>query len=186
MFKKSANELKSIRCVAVTGVLVAAYVVLKAYAAVTVTASLRISFAFLALAAIGMLFGPAAAVIAAIPCDIAGALLKGSGILPVFTFIIMFEGFIYGVFLYGLDLKAVKKSYKLIAAQGIVVFVSHLVFNTAALYFHGFIGGDQGTVFTAIAARAAKNLIEFPIDIILLYIVLTPIKAAYKKAVREG
>jgi len=187
MFRKSFRELKNVRCLAVTGVLVAVYIALKAYGTVSVFPSLRISFAFIALAAIGMLYGPVVAVIAAIPCDIIGLALLGGGFIPEFTFIIMFEGFVYGSLLYGFELKReLRRNAKLIAAQAVVVFICHLVFNTAALYHNGFIGGDNDTVLTLITARLIKNVIEFPVDIILLYFTLVPIKIAYGKTMKEG
>jgi len=179
IFRQSAKHLKSVRSLTAAGVLVAAYIVLKAYATVKISASLRISFAFIALAAIGMLFGPVVSVIAAVPCDIIGAVMQGNAIWPELTLIIMFEGLVYGTLLYCFD---AKKPIKLIIAQGVVVLVSHLVLNTAVLYRYGIIGGSRDAIFTLIAARVVKNLIELPIHTVLLYIMLIPIKTAYKKA----
>jgi len=182
MFKKSFGELKNIQSLSTTGVLIAVFVVLKAYATVIVGPTLKISFAFTALAAIGMLFGPVVAVIAAVPCDMIGALLQGGGVLPGFTLVIMFEGLVYGLLLYGYEVKrTVLKNVKLIAAQAIVVFVSQLVLNTAVLAYYGIIGGSGETVFSLIAVRALKNLIEFPVDTVILFAVLIPLKIAHKR-----
>jgi len=182
MFKASARELKNPHCLVTTGLLVAVFVVLKGYFSIRIGETLKISVAFIPLAAIGMLYGPVVGLIAGIPCDLLGALLQGVGILPVFTFIIMFNGLIYGVFLYGFELKkSVFQSVKLILAQAIVVFISHLVLNTAALYHYGFIGGDDSTIKAMVMIRVVKNLIEFPIDLVLLFILLPVIKMIYLK-----
>lgn len=178
LFKASARELKDIRCIAATGVLVAAYIVLEMFT--IQTGIFKINFAFLALAAIGMLYGPVVGVLAAVPCDIIGASLQGNGLVFVFTLIAMFEGLVYGLFLYGYAAKPnLRQSAKLVAAQLIVVLISHLVFNTAALYFLGFAGQTYDSVMLFIAARVTKNLIELPVDIVLLFALMPPVKIAY-------
>jgi len=188
MFKKSALELKNVRCLAITGVLIAAYIVLKAYATVDFGPTLRIHLGYVALATIGMLFGPVVAMLAAIPCDLLSALLRGGGggILWGLTLVYVFQGLVYGVMLYGFDLgKSVWKSVKLILAQVIVIFISQMVMITFVLYSYGFIGGDADTVRTLVAARVVKNVIEFPLSLAILYAVLVPIKMAYKRAVKS-
>ena len=103
MFKRSAGELKSVQCLAVTGVLSALYIVLNAFVSLNIGAPLRITFGFLALAIIGMLYGPVVAVIAAIPCDLLAATFDPNNAMnPVFTPNRMLEGLIYGMLLYGL------------------------------------------------------------------------------------
>jgi ECF transporter S component (folate family) len=184
LFSDSFKELKNIRCLVTTSMLIAVFIALKAYATIPLGASLRISLAFIALAAIGMLYGPVVAMIAAIPCDLIGAMLKGDGILPAFTLVIVFEGLIYGIFLYGFDFKkSIWQNVKLISAQAIVVFISHLILNTIALYHYGIIGGDDSTVIALISARVLKNVIEFPIDVAVLFALLIPIKAAYTRVI---
>lgn len=190
MFKRSARELSNIRCLAVTGVLIAAYIVLKAYTTIEIMPPLlRFNFAYTALAAIGMLYGPVVAVIAAVPCDLLGAVLRGQGgsIMWGFTLVYMFQGLVYGMLLYGFELKkSFWKNAKLIIAQALVIFVSQLVLNTYIMYLYGIIGGDNDTVFALITARAVKNLIEFPVSVALLYIVLVPVKFAYRSVFRGG
>lgn len=185
IFKESAKELKSIRCIAVTGVLIAAYIVMEAFLSVN-TGFIKINFAFLALAAIGMLYGPTVCVLAAIPCDIIGAAAQGQGLLFVFTLIAMFEGLIYGLFLYRYEVKkSLKQNSKIVIAQAIVVFVSHLIFNTTALYLLGFAGQTYESLFLFLISRAVKNLIELPIDIALMFLLLLPIKSAYIKVIKQ-
>jgi ECF transporter S component (folate family) len=186
MFKDSAKELKSTQCIVVTGMLIAVYIVLAGLGNIYIIPGvLRINFGFLALATIGMLYGPTVAVIAAIPCDLFALFVRGTGgFLPVFTLILMFNGFIYGIFLYGFE---AKKSFwanaKLFIAHGIVVVVGRLIFNTAAQYYHGFIGGADETLFTVISLRVVANIIQYPVNIIMLYAILVPVKAAFPKII---
>ncbi len=179
LFRRSLKELSDVRCLAMTGVLIALYIVLEVFVSINM-GFLKINFAFLALAAIGMLYGPIPAMLAAIPCDILGAALQGNGLIFIFTLIAMFEGLVYGVFLYGYEVKkGIKQNTRIIISQTIVVVVSHLIFNTSALYFLGFAGKTYESVFLFILSRFTKNIVELPIDIVLLCVVLIPIKLAY-------
>jgi ECF transporter S component (folate family) len=188
-FKHSAMELKSVRCLAVTGVLLAIFVILRGYTSIQLSPALRVNFAFLALAAIAMLYGPVVAMIAAIPGDILSAILLGgtSGILPGLTLVWIFNGLIYGMLLYNLRLeqagakRAKITSARLIVAHAIVVFIGRLVFNTAILHQYGIIGGSDATVQALITARVVTQMTLFPIDLLVLFMMLAPIKIAYVK-----
>lgn len=101
-FKCSALELKNIRCIVLTGILIALDIVLKMFS-IKITADLKITFAYLALAAIGMLFGPTVGFIAGAVTDIIGFIINSDGgFSPLFTFIEALGAMIYGLFLYGI------------------------------------------------------------------------------------
>jgi ECF transporter S component (folate family) len=182
MFKSSAGELKSIRCLTVTGVLIALFVVLDAYAIIRINQSLKITFSFIPLAVTGMLYGPVVCMLAAIPCDILGVVLGGGGFLPLFTLVCVIQGFVYGVLLYKFE---VKKSFwentRLLIAQTVVIFGVNLVLNTSVLYYYGIIGGGDETLYSLIALRVVKNLTLYPIEAALLYLTLVPVRVAYTK-----
>ena len=100
-------ELKSLRCITVTGILIALDIVLKMFS-ITVTKDLKITFAFIALAAIGMLFGPTVGFLAGVITDVIGYLIRPEGgFSPLFTFVEAFGAMLYGLFLYDLSIKAV-------------------------------------------------------------------------------
>ena len=183
MFKRSFNELKSVQCIAVTGVLVALYIVIKTYTTIDISPPiLRFNFAYIALAMIGMLYGPVVALIAAIPCDLIGAIFRGGGILWGLTPVYMFQGLVYGVFLYGFRAqKSFWKNAKLVIAQAIVIFVSQMTLNTLVLYFYGFIGANETSAIPVITMRVTKNLIEFPVSVILVYAVLVSFGEAHRR-----
>ena len=101
-FKSSALELKNIRCIVLTGILIALDIVLKMFS-IKITADLKITFAYLALATIGMLFGPTVGFIAGAVTDIIGFIINSDGgFSPLFTFIEALGAMIYGLFLYGI------------------------------------------------------------------------------------
>jgi|GEM_PF-645683 len=108
-FGKSALELKTLRCLTVTGVLIALDIVLK-MVSVKISADLKITFAYLALATIGMLFGPTVAFLAGAVTDIIGFMMNpDGGFSPLFTFIEAAGAMIYGIFLYDLKPFSIKK-----------------------------------------------------------------------------
>ena len=76
-FKKSAAELKNIKCIAVTGMLIAIAIVLRSIA-IQITPDLRIVFSFLAIITIAMLFGPVVAAPAALLTDFIGFLFAAN------------------------------------------------------------------------------------------------------------
>lgn len=99
-FKRSALELKSLRCIVVTGILIALDIVLKMFS-IKITADLKITFAFLALASIGMLFGPTVSFISGVITDLIGFMINpDGGFSPLFTLVEAVGAMIYGLFLY--------------------------------------------------------------------------------------
>lgn len=202
-FKKSAEELKSVRCVAVMAVLIALDLVLKSFLNIQVTDSLKISFAFVAVAALGMLYGPTAAGLACAVTDIVGYLLKPVGTFnPLFTLVEMAGGVIYGCFLYGFspikpDLKSPKTFAKsvfdnwssvirIVFAKITVAVVCNLFMTPLFITIQktAEAGGFNAEVFwtgffSRVGTRVVKNAIEIPIHILILILTLFPIYAAY-------
>ena len=93
-FKKSAQMLKDPRTLAVTGVLMALYIVLGLFR-IQLTQQLRLSLSFVAGASIAMLFGPAVAVPAAAACDVLTLLVS-----ILFSFVILFVVLFIGGFFF--------------------------------------------------------------------------------------
>ncbi|MCL1903761.1 MAG: folate family ECF transporter S component [Oscillospiraceae bacterium] len=201
MFGRSANELKNVRCLAVTGVLSSLYIVLNAYVALNIGAPLRITFGFLALAIIGMLYGPVVAVIAAIPCDLLAATLDPHNAMnPIFTPNRALEALIYGLLLYGLLNVSYKDSVKqkaifilkMTAARLIVIIICYFFVNNF-LIFTFLLPAEttqrilsEGTFFAwAWARNGIKNIVQFPVDLSLMYIMLPAAGIAYTRTIRR-
>lgn len=192
-FKRSAAELHDIRCLCVTAILIALDLVLKA----TVTINLpfgKISVAFLALAAIGMLFGPVVAFLAGGITDILGLLIAQNmdAFNPLFTLVEMTGGLIYGMFLY--DLGVIKPSFssvkafiksisnwgtlvRIVLAKFTVIVICNLIMNTSFQVLTGIIAPD--VFWVKLWARVGTNFIKMPFDVLLMLLTLYPIKAAF-------
>jgi ECF transporter S component (folate family) len=179
MFKRSALELKDVRCITTTGILIAISVVLEMF--VFKTPSYKINFAYLPMAVIGMIYGPVVCVLAEIPADILGAVFVPDGAInPIYTGIAMFEGLIYGMFLYNKRIdKSAKSHLSVLGAQGCVCFISHVILNSLAMLMLKYATPSSLTVF--FGTRIVKNLIQYPIDIALLIVVLVPVSAVFYK-----
>lgn len=176
LFARSAKELKSIRCLTVTAMLIALDLVLKMTVTIPLTESLRVSFAFIALASIGMLYGPTVAGIAGFITDILGFIIKPSGAFDIrYTLIEVLGAVIYGLFLYN----ALNDKWmlpRIIVAKSSVVIVCNLFLTTlvsASYYGKGF--------FALFPTRALKNLAQLPVDVLLLAIFLPIVLKAYNQ-----
>jgi len=204
MFRRSAAELKNTQCLAVTGVLSALYIVLNAYVSLNLPSPLgplRITFGYLALAIIGMLYGPVVAVLAAIPCDLLAATLDPHNAMSVvFTPNRMLEGLIYGVMLYGLTQKDYRGSKlniagfiaRLAMARLVAMFVCYIVLNNFLIFSFMLPPGrasqilENGTFWAwAWARNGWKNVVQFPADLMLMYIILPAAGLAYVRSVRR-
>lgn len=204
-FKKSALELKNLRCLCVTAILIALDLVLKTFVNVQLSEELKLNFAFVAVAAIGMLYGPTVAGLACLITDILGYLLKPTGSFsPLFTIIEMTGGIIYGCVLYKfspvrLEFGSGKEFGKSLAdnwqpilrivlAKLAVAVVCNLIMTPFAITIQktleaGVYNADVFWVglWTRINTRLIKNAIEAPVHIAILMFALFPIKTAYNR-----
>ena len=189
-FGKSAFELKSIRCITVTGVLIALDLVLK-LVSIKITDNLKITFAFLALATIGMLFGPTVSFLAGVITDLIGFIISPEGgFSPLFTLIEAVGAMIYGIFLYEISLpmrtsdRAAKRnlffnSLKIVLSKVTVVIVCNLIMTPIAFVMSGYMTWES--MIAAYPVRLLKNVIQCPVDCVLMLVILFPILAAYKR-----
>lgn len=161
-FTDSFQELKNVRNLAAVSMLLAVTVILGFYR-LQITDYLRIGFDSLAKELTGMLFGPVAACVVAGLADLISFILKPVGaFFPGLTLSAMLAGVIYGVVLYRrpLTLKRV------ILANVLVTVFVNLLLNTywmSVLYGNAFLA--------MLPARAVKQALMLPIDVILFYTV---------------
>ncbi len=165
IFKRSMKELKSTRCLAVTGLLIAVNVATDLLGlTIKLPPNLRIGFGFLCNAGIGMLFGPIVGMIAGACTDIlgyfAGNLTMGA-YFPGYTVTAMLGGIIWGLWLYPRKLSIPRA----IGAKVCINLFCNIGLNTLWLMLTG---GKAMSVL--LAARIPKNLLMLPIEIVMLYI----------------
>ncbi len=192
MYKKSAAEFTNLRSLVITGLFIAVSAVLEMFS-INVTSYLKINFAFLAIAVIGMLFGPTVGFAAGLICDVVGFIVSPTGgFLPAYTLVAGLQGMIYGVWLYkdggwrplmrttesggSFDFSLLLRAA---AARLTDVLVINLVLNTYLNMHYGFI--PKQTIVAAITARFFKNAVELAADIPLLFLILPACLMAYKQ-----
>lgn len=199
IFKNSALELKNIRCITVTAMLIALNLVLKSVT-IYLSEDLKLTFSFLALAAIGMLFGPSVSFLAGIITDILGMLLAQTmgAFNPLFTIVEATGAMIYGLFLYGMKyvkfdfkdfnfksfLSLIKQAWRIIVAKLTVVIVCNVILNPLAMIIAEYWTWEVA-LQVKIPARLIKYAIQTPVDWVLMFLVLYPVLLAYKTVFRN-
>ena len=171
IFVRSLRELKSTRCLAVTALLIAINVTLDLLGlSIKLPPNLRIGFGFLCNASIGMLFGPVVGGLFGGAMDVIKFMLKpDGGFMPGFTFNAMLAAFIYGLFFYKKNLSLPR----ILTAKLVVIVLCNIVLGT---YWLTLLNGKG---FLAILpARAIKNLIQWPVDSLIFFLVAKTLEQA--------
>ena len=99
--RESANQIKQVRSLTGGAMLTAINIILNGMR-IIVSSFLEISFAFLAIAAAGMLYGPVMAGIIGVLADTLGFFLSpaNGAFFPGFTLSAFLSGFVFGLFFY--------------------------------------------------------------------------------------
>lgn len=191
-FKDSAKEFTKIRSLTVTAIFIAVSMLIEGFSIDLQFA--KLNFAFIAIAIIGMLFGPCVGFVSGLACDIVGYLVHPAGaFLPIYVLVAGLQGFIYGICLYhrmdghGIQFvnnrtgksKDITLFLRIIVARILDVIIINLLLNTALNLHYGFI--PQEAYGAAIVTRTAKNVIELVIDLPLLFILLPIALTAYQR-----
>lgn len=163
-FRMSFRSLKNVRVIAGTALFCALYMALSSFT-IYLTPTLRITFSYLAVAASCSFYGLVPNLLAAVITDFLGWVLVPSGpYFPGYILNALVQAAVYAWFFYGKDKVSVKS---VLAARAIVVVVNYLVLNPLWL---SILYGQSFQVLAA--ARILKNVILFPVDCVLLYLVL--------------
>ena len=158
--------------------------------AINISADLRITFAFLGIMAVAMLYGPVVTMIATTGIDVMGYFLDGFkardynfGLLVVKLIAAM----IYGVILYK---KATGKQLitGIVISRVLVVVICQLVLTSSVLYYSytnrnfPFMSGSEWTAFKIwMTPRLIKNVLMLPIELVMSSIMLPAIRQAYTR-----
>ncbi|MEG0109430.1 MAG: folate family ECF transporter S component [Lachnospiraceae bacterium] len=160
-FLDSWHELKSIRTLVITSMLMAIAVVLGFYT-LQLSEYLKIGFSFIANELVGMLFGPVVGGLMAGGADILKFLVKPTGpFFFGFTLNAILAGIIYGMFLYKRPI-SLKRIIMANATVSVLVNMLLATYYIAILY---------GTPFMVLfPVRAFKQLIMLPVEVMLYYV----------------
>ena len=169
-FTDSLYELKELRTLVAAAMLLAIIVVLGFYR-LQLTDYIRIGFDSVAKELTGMLFGPVIGCMVGGLSDLISYIVKPiGGFFPGFTISAMAGGTIYGMILYKRPLSI----GRIILANSVVAIVVNLLLNT---YWLTLLYGDA--YLALLPARAVKQRVMLPIDIILFYITAKPLARTY-------
>lgn len=164
MFKQSLLELKKTKCLAITAMLIALYIIVYVFFSVRITDFLEIRFQGVFLALVGHLFGPVVGAIAGGVGDLLKLTLKSTGgIIIGLTLSEILRGILYGICFY----KSKITFKRVFIAVTIGTLFINMVLNT--YWLSSYLGSD---FFAFFSARAIKELILWPIQICIYYVVL--------------
>lgn len=160
---QAVTELHNPRALSLAAVLAALNLALNQFT-IPVSGYLEIGFDFLAAAATGMLCGPWVAALSGVATDLLGYVLRPNGpYFPGFTLSAMLAGIVYGLWYY-------RRPIRLWRVAGCKLTVTFLFnFLLTPLWLHIMYG--QAFVLLS-SMRIVKNIIKFPVDVVLLMLVL--------------
>ena len=163
MFADSARTLRRAQTVALTGVMLAAQIVLATYVSIQPIPNLRITLDHLAYVPTAILFGPVVTCLQGALKDVIGAVIFPRGAyFPGFTLSAMLSGLFYGVALY-----RTKPTLPRVALLRLsVIVLVNLLLNTVFLRM---LNGPAA--LADFPLRAFKNIIQWPVDCLLLTLV---------------
>ncbi len=177
IFVQSNNELKSITTLATVALFIAVHLFLDRLTTIPLTATLHVSFKFVAIAAIGMLYGPSVSVYASFIMDILAFFLYPKGAyFPGYTITAMVTGLIFGLCLYKKKITVARCFF----AKLLVNVICNLGINSlwAAIL--------TGNAYIALLiGRTFKNVVLLPVEVAIMFALLTAIERVYARVRRQ-
>ena len=164
---KFREHFKHTHVLAICSLMMALNIVL-GYFTIQFSAYLRIGFGFMTQPIIAMLFGPLVACVTGIIQDIISLILRPTGPYnPIYSLSVGISAIIYGIMLY----KKNPTFIRVLLTKLLIIIVGNIILNSIALaptVGNGLIG--------ILPSRILKNILIFPIQTIVVYIVLKFVK----------
>ncbi len=195
LFRSSFNELKDIRTLTSAGMLMALSIALRSVA-IEITPDIRISFSFIAIMAIAILFGPVVSGIANISSDFLGYILANHSAreysIPL-ALVTLLAGVVYGIICYRATEDETEK-YSITPvrisvinlSRAAVVFLCNICLNSLIIYtsyvnkeFSLFNPEMYDAFKIWITPRIIKNAGQLVVDIIIISIIIPIIINVY-------
>ena len=164
LFTDSAREFKNVRTICLCGVFAALAIVLSYVASIQIGDYIRIGFSGLPNEFVDFIFGPAVGSVFAAMLDILKYLLKPTGgFIPGLTLNAFLAGLVYGSFLYQKPIRFWRiLVMKLVVGLGINVLLGTYWLSQ----YYGW------SFFLRLPDRLVSNLIMWPVDTVVLYLLL--------------
>ena len=170
LFTESAREFKNVRTICLCGVFAALAIVLSYVASIQIGDYIRIGFSGLPNEFVDFIFGPTVGSVFAAMLDILKYLLKPTGgFIPGLTLNAFLAGLVYGSFLYHKPIRFWRiLVMKLVVGLGINVLLGTYWLSQ----YYGW------SFFLRLPDRLVSNLIMWPVDTVVLYLLLKAFERA--------
>lgn len=191
LFTRSAAELKQVRTLTTAGMLMAVAIALRSFS-IDITQDIRISFSFIPIIAIAVLFGPVVSGIANISTDFLGYIISNHSAreysIPL-ALVTLLAGTVYGIICYRDDIKMTPKRITSICiARAAVVLICNLCLNSLIIYT-SYVNRDfsifNPEMYNAFGMwmlpRITKNGGQLIVDVILISTLIPLIINAYSQ-----
>lgn len=166
---ESSREFKKVTTITTCAMFGALSVVL-GYYSFKITPNLKIGFGSIPNMLVDYLFGPVVGGLFGGAMDVIKFMLKpDGGFMPGFTFNAMLAAFIYGLFFYKKNLSLPR----ILTAKLVVIVLCNIVLGT---YWLTLLNGKGFLVI--LPARAIKNLIQWPVDSLIFFLVAKTLEQA--------
>lgn len=166
----SRREFKKASTITTCAMFGALSLILNQFASIKITPYMKIGFSALPNEMVDYLFGPVVGCLFGGSMDLIKFMLKPEGgFMPGLTFNAMLAAFIYGMFLYQRPLSL----RRMLAAKFVVALLCNVILGT---YWQTFLVGRG--YLAMLPERALKNLIQWPVDSLLFFLVARTLERA--------
>ena len=168
-FSESAKELKKLKVIVITGLLIAIGIVLGQFS-IQITQTTKIGISFIATQLTALLFGPVVGGIMGGVSDVLKFIIKPTGTFLIgYTINAMLGPVIYGVMLY----KKPISFWRILVSKVVVAIVINLILGSYWNYLY-----FGKAIIATLPAKALQQLIQVPVQSILFYFVVVALKKA--------
>lgn len=169
LFTDSAREFKHVRTITMCGLFGALAFILGSFSSIQVGPYIKIGFSGLPNELVDFAFGPVVGSIFAAAMDILKFIVNPTGAwIPGLTLNALLAGLIYGIFLY----KKPVSLWRILTMKFIVAMVINVGLGT--LWLSQALGKG---FMVMLPTRFIKNLLEWPVDSLILYMILKVLEA---------
>ena len=154
------------------GLLIALQIIFTRFLSIEIGQIIRISFAFIPMAMVGIAFGPFYGGTSAAIANLLGAVLRGISPFPGFVLSAFLAGTIYGLILH----KQPKKMWRITTAVALICGIVNIGLNT--LWVHMLTGNP---FFILLPIRSVQNGIMAVVMVFTIWAVVYPIMEGYNR-----
>ena len=168
-FKDSATELKKLKTIVITGLLIAIGIILGQFS-IQLTQSTKIGISFIATQLTAMLFGPVVGGIMGGVSDVLKFIIKPTGnFLIGYTINAMLGPMIYGIMLY----KKPISFWRILISKAVVAVLINLILGCYWQYLY-----FGAAIVAILPGKILQQVIQVPVQSLLFYIVVIALKKA--------